>query len=89
MICDACKAGNHQSCERGECQCPDRLDEKLDQELAAYVNASGDESLAETIYSNLLCGGSAVARMLTDGGGEPAVKLFVRQVLRANRAVRC
>jgi N12 class adenine-specific DNA methylase len=35
-------------------------------EVAAHANASGDESLAETIYSNLLYGGSEVARMLTD-----------------------
>ena len=89
MICDACKAGNHRRCEQGECECPDRLGEKIEQELAKYVNASGDESLAETIYSNLLNGGSEVARMLTDGGGRPAVKLFIQQVVRANRAIRC
>ena len=89
MICDACKAGDHRGCEQGECECSDRLDEKIGQEIAKFVNASGDESLAETIYSNLLYGGSEVARMLTDGGGKAAVKLFVQQVLRANRAIRC
>jgi hypothetical protein len=89
MICDACKGGNHRSCEQGECECPDRLDERIDRELAKYVNASGDESLAETICSNLLYGGSEVARMLTDGGGKPAVTLFVQQVLRANRTIKC
>jgi hypothetical protein len=89
MICNACKAGDHRNCEGGECGCPDRLDEKLELEIAKYVNTSGDETLAETIYSNLLYGGSEVARMLTDGGGKPAVKLFVQQVLRANRAIRC
>jgi hypothetical protein len=62
-------------------------DEQIEQSLRA--SRLGDEGLAETIYSNLLYGGSNVARMLTDGAGKDAVRLFVRQVLRAYKAVQC
>jgi hypothetical protein len=89
MICDPCKAGDHRNCQQGECQCQDRLNEKINQELAKYVNASGDETLAEMIFSNLLYGGSEIARMLTEGAGKPAVKGFIQQVLRAAKAARC
>lgn len=89
MICQNCRKGDHSNCAHGECECPDRLDEKIDLELANYFTADGDEGLAAAVLSNLLCGGSEVARMLIDGGGETAVKLFVRQVLRANRAIKC
>lgn len=53
------------------------------------ANKQADEGLAETIYSSLLYGGSELARMLTEGAGKPAVTLFVQQVLRANRAIKC
>jgi hypothetical protein len=89
MICDPCKAGDHRNCEGGECQCQDRLNEKFNQELAKYVNASGDETLAEMIFSNLLYGGSEVTRMFAENAGKPAVKSFIQQVLRANRAAKC
>ena len=68
MICDPCKAGDHRNCQLGECQCQDRLTEKINQELAKCVNASGDETLAEMIFSNLLYGGSEIARMLNKPG---------------------
>lgn len=89
MICKACQEGRHGRCEHVECECPKEIEAKLDRDLAAHVNALGDEGLAETIYANLLYGGSQVARMLTDGAGKPAVRLFIQQVLRANRALKC
>ena len=88
MTCKACKEGKHSSCTEAECDCPRRAE---DEQIGSIFEANNqrDEMLAETIYSNLLFGGSEVARMLTEGAGKPAVKLFVRQVLRANRAINC
>jgi hypothetical protein len=88
MICENCRQGRHQMCEEGSCECPRRKeDEEIERSIAA--TRQGDEELAETIYSNLLYGGSEVARLLTDGAGKPAVTHFVRQGLRANKAIKC
>ena len=88
MICENCKQGRHKECESPECDCPRRKEEEeIDRSIAA--TRQGDEELAETIYSNLLYGGSEVARILTDGAGKPAVTHFVRQVLRASKAIKC
>jgi hypothetical protein len=87
-ICEPCRQGRHRQCEEGDCACPTRAeDEQIGRIFEA--NNQGEEGLAETIYSNLLYGGSEVAGILTEGAGKPAVKLFVRQVLRANRAIKC
>jgi hypothetical protein len=53
------------------------------------VNSGADEKLAGVILSNLLAGGSEVTQMLVNGGGKPAVELFVQQVIRAKKAVKC
>lgn len=53
------------------------------------VNAGADDGVAETIFSNLLYGGGEVTRMLADGAGKPTVKLFIQQVLRAYKAIKC
>jgi hypothetical protein len=62
-----------------------------DEEVHRCVAATrqGDEELAETIYSTLLYGGSRVAWQLMDGAGKETVRLFVQQVLRANKAIKC
>ena len=79
MICKPCKEGRHAECESAECDCPRRKeDEAIDRQLRAV--RSSDENLAETVYSTLLYGGSDVARMLTDGGGKEAVRLFTQQI---------
>jgi len=88
MICRACREGRHGRCEHVECECPKEIEEKLERDLAAHVNGQGDAGLAETIYDNLLYGGSQVARLLTEGAGKAAVRLFIQQVLRANRGLK-
>jgi hypothetical protein len=60
---------------------------QIEQEIARETG--GEVAMAETIYSNLLYGGSAAARILVDGAGKSVVKLFIQQVLRANKASRC
>lgn len=88
MICQPCMEGNHFCCIGGDCACPDRIeDEQIEHCLRAVRN--GDEKLAETVYNNLLHGGSSVTRMLVDGAGRDSVVLFVQQVLRVNRAINC
>jgi len=86
MICEECKQGNHRMCRENDCECPRRAEK---QQIGRMVNSGADASMAEMVYSNLLYGGSDVARMLTDGAGEDAVRLFVRQILRTYKAIRC
>ena len=88
MICEACRAGRHDHCEKGGCECSERTEANFQRDLAAYVHGQGDEGLAETIYSNLLAGNSGVVRMFTDGAGQPAVKLLIQQVLQAHKAIK-
>jgi hypothetical protein len=61
--------------------------EPEDQQIERSLTATrqSDEGLAEMV----LYGGSDVTRMLTDGAGKEAVRLFVEQVLRTFKAVRC
>ena len=88
MICTPCMEGNHFCCIGGDCSCPQRAEEKLI-ERCLRANRQCDEKLAETVYSNLLHGGSAVTRMLVDGAGRDAVISFVQQVHRVSRAINC
>jgi hypothetical protein len=75
-------------CEEGECECPRRAeDAQMERNLKAA--GSADTGLAETVYSTLLYGGSDVARMLTEGAGKDAVRLFVQQIIRTYKAVQC
>ena len=86
MVCEPCRQDRHQMCREGDCGCPRRAeDQQIDQSMTA--SRQGDEALAEMIYSSLA--GCATAQMLTGGAGKSAVKLFIQQVLRAYRAVRC
>lgn len=86
MICEPCKQGQHRMCEGNDCECPRRSE---DQQIDRMTNSGADDGLAETIFSNLLYGGSEVARLLTDGAGKPAVKVFIQQVLRAYKSIKC
>lgn len=87
-MCKPCEEGRHRECESSDCDCPRRQeDEAVERSLAAI--RQGDEGLAETIFSNLIYGGSQVARMMTEGVGKDAVKVFIQQVLRAHAAMKC
>ena len=86
MICEECRLGNHRMCQEGQCECPRRA-ESL--QIDRMVNSGADAAIAEMVYSTLLHGGSEVARMLTDGAGRDAVRLFVQQILRMYKAIRC
>jgi hypothetical protein len=82
LICGPCKRNDHRHCE-GDCDCS-----REEQQIDRLVNSGADEELAGVILSSLLTG-CEVAQMLVNGGGRPAVELFVRQVLRAHKAVKC
>ena len=83
MICGPCKRNDHRHCE-GDCDCS-----REEQQIDRLVNSGDDAQLSEVILSNLLAGGSEVTQMLVNGGGKPAVELFVQQVIRAKKAVKC
>jgi hypothetical protein len=88
FICLPCRAGRHADCESPECACPKRKeDEVIEQQLRAA--RFSDENLAETVCITLLNGGSEVARMLTDGAGKDAVRLYTQQILRTYKALQC
>ena len=87
MICEACQKGNHDACTEGDCHCEERVKDLIEKEALRYQNMAS-AGIAETIYSNLLYGGSPVTRLLTDGAGKDNVKLFIKAVLFAHRAVQ-
>lgn len=87
-MCDPCKAGRHQDCILGDCECSERNEqEALEQRLRAI--RSSDERLANSVYTTLLYGGSDVARMLTDGAGRDSVRLFVQQIIGTIKTMNC
>jgi len=77
MICQACQAGHHQQCTLDDCECPDRREQEL---VERRLNAIRwvDERVAASVLTTLLYGGSAEARMLTEGAGRDAVCSFHR-----------
>ncbi len=83
MTCEACKTGDHQGCE-GPCDC-----RQQDEEINRMVGSKSDQMLAEMVYSNVLYSGSEVARILTNGAGKQTMIVFIKQVLRANKAIQC
>ena len=85
MICGPCRRGNHDACEEGDCQCPERETERIKSGLATYRDDAG---LAEFVYSHLLGTGSSLTNMMTTGAGKKNVVDFIRLVLAAQRAVR-
>jgi len=86
MMCRPCLEGNHEGCEKGQCECH-LIDEQIGREIA--LERCRDTALAETVYFNLLYGGSKVAAMFTENAGRPAATVFVQQVLRSYKALRC
>ena len=52
------------------------------------IGYQGDEGIVETIFTNVLYSGSEVARMMVKGAGKENVKVFIRQVLRAYKAMK-
>ena len=64
-----------------------RATSSVDRRLKA-IRAT-DERLAASVYTTLLYGGSAEARMLTDGAGRDAVRLFVCQIIGTLRSMNC
>ena len=88
MICESCKAGQHEKCTRGDCQCPDRREqEAVERRLKAIRFV--DERLAGAVYTALFFGGSNEARILTDGAGSEVVKQFVQQIVGTLRSMNC
>lgn len=88
MICESCKAGQHDNCTHGDCECPER---RQQQAVERYIRATRatDERLARQVYSTLLYSGSDVARMLTEEAGSDVVRLFVQQVIGTLRSMNC
>lgn len=88
MICDPCKAGRHDDCTFGDCDCPERREQEAVERRLRAIQAT-DERIAGQVYTTLLYGGSDVARMLTEGAGRDAVRSFVQQVIGTLRSMNC
>jgi hypothetical protein len=88
MICDPCRAGRHEDCEGTRCDCPDRREREAVERRLKAIRAT-DQRLATAVYTTLLYGGSAEARMLTDAAGRDAVRLFVCQIIGTLRSMNC
>jgi hypothetical protein len=88
MICEPCKCGRHEDCTLTDCDCQERREQESVEQRLRAIRAT-DERLATSVYSTLLYGGSAEARMLTDGAGRDAVRLFVCQVIGTLRSMNC
>lgn len=88
MVCDACRAGRHDDCTLGGCECPDRKEqEAIERRLRAIRRT--DEKLGGHVYTTLLYGRSETARMLTEGAGRDAVCSFVTKVIGTLRSMNC
>jgi len=88
MICEPCRAGRHEDCTLGECDCQLRRDdEEVEKRLKAIRSA--DERLANMVFTTVLHSGSEVARILTEGAGRDAVRLLVHQVICTLRSMNC
>jgi hypothetical protein len=86
MICEACKAGMHDDCTLGRCECPSRIQQEAVERRLRAIRAV-DERLAGQVFTTLLYSGSDVARMLTEGAGRDAVCSFVQQVIGTLRSM--
>jgi hypothetical protein len=88
MICEPCKTGRHEDCTLGDCACPERREQQAVERRLNAIRAT-DERLANLVYTTLLYGGSAEARILTDGAGRDTVRLFVCQIIGTLRSINC
>jgi hypothetical protein len=88
MICEPCKAGRHDGCTLGDCDCRDRKEQEAVERRLRAIRAT-DERLAGQVFTTLLYGGSDVALMLTEGAGRDAVCSFVQQVIGTLRSMNC
>ena len=88
MICDPCRVGRHGDCTLADCDCPERREQQAVERRLKTIRAT-DERLATSVYTTLLYGGSAEARMLTEGAGRDAVRLFVCQIIGTLRSMNC
>lgn len=87
-MCKPCSLNQHQNCTLGECDCAERREQEgVERRLRAIRTT--DERIATLVFTTLLHGGSAEARMLTDGAGREAVQLFVAQVIGTLRTINC
>lgn len=85
MICQACIEGRHQECEGASCSC--RLEEeKIERSLRTTREEC--ESLADTIYIDLMGGGCDVPRKIADSVGASNLKVLIRLTLLSNRALK-
>lgn len=88
MMCESCKAGQHEKCTLGECDCPRRREDEAVQRRLKAIRLV-DERLASAVYTTLFFGGSTEARVLTDGAGSDLVRKFVQQVVGTLRSMNC
>ena len=88
MICEPCRAGRHEDCTLGNCDCQIRRDEEAVESRLKAIRAT-DERLANMVFTSLLHSPSEVARTLTDGAGRDAVRQFVHQVICILRSLNC
>jgi hypothetical protein len=88
MICEACRAGRHDDCAFGECDCPERREqEAVEQQLRNLRTV--DQRVSDAIFRTLLYAPSSVARTVNEAVGSETACLFVQQVIGALRSSKC
>lgn len=88
MICEPCKAGRHEDCTLGDCQCEERRQQQDIERRLRAIRAT-DERLATAVFTTLLYGGSACARQLADHNDGDALCLFTAQIIATFRSMNC
>lgn len=85
MTCKPCTNGNHDACEKGDCECH-LVEQQIAKEIEQEVGR--DVALAETVYSNLLYGGSKICGLFTANTSKTTVRVFVQQIIRTYKALQ-
>lgn len=85
MTCKPCLDGQHSKCENNDCDChivEQQIAEEIQQEVGRNV------AMAETVYSNLLYGGSKICGLFTANTDRATVRVFVQQIIRTYKALQ-
>lgn len=88
MICEACRAGRHEDCTFGECDCSERREQEAIEKRLRAIRAT-DERLATAVFTTLLYGGSACARQLADNNDGDALCLLTAQIIATFKSMNC
>jgi hypothetical protein len=88
MICEACRAGRHDDCTLGDCDCQDRKEQETVERRLREIRAT-DERLATAVFTTLLYGGSDCAREFADHNDGADLCLLTAQIIATFRSMNC